>query len=178
MPGWIWIVIGLVLFVVFLIVLSHWIVETTDGWRQEVRENGERTTAWIVDYEPGEGFSSPIILVLLCPDRDIPDDFMRGMVKKVENARARKTRDSVSAEVARMTLSHESACGRQRLPEKFTEGHEICAYFYQVFSDDAVNLPKDWLEEDFISVILMWGKRETTLVVPQRRKTRKRKRSD
>ena len=77
-----------------------------------------------------------------------------------------------------MTLSHDDACGRQRLPEKFTDGHEIYSFFYQVFSDDVVNLPEDWLDSDYISVFLMWDKRLTTLVVPPRRKTRKRKRSD
>lgn len=178
MPGWIWLVIGLVLLVVFLVVLSYWIVETSDGWRREVLEDGERTNAWIVDYEPGEDLRSPIILVLLCPDPDIPDDFMRQMVKKVDNARTRKAKDSVTAEVARMTLSHESTSSRQRLPKKFTEGHEVYSFFYHVFSDDAMNLPEDWLNSDFISVILMWDKHETTLVVPPRRKRRKQKRSD
>ncbi len=178
MPSCIWIVIGLILLVVFLVVLSKWIVDTSDGWRNEVLEDGERTTAWIVDYEPGEDLRSPIILVLLCPDPDIPDDFMRKMVKKIDKARTSKAKDSVTAEIARMTHSHEDLCGRQRLPEKFTEGHEIFSFFYRVESDDAVNLPEDWLDEDFISVILMWDKHETTLVVPPRRKSRKRKRSD
>ncbi len=178
MPGWIWLVVGLVLLVVFLIVLSYWAVVTTDGWRKEVLEDGERTNAWIVDYEPGEDLRSPIVLVLLCPDPDIPDDVMREMVKKVDNARTRKVKNPVAAEVARMTLSHTSALGRQRLPKTFTEGHEIYAFFYEVFSDNAANLPEDWLDRDFISVILMWDKHETTLVVPPRRKTRKRKRWD
>lgn len=178
MPSCIWLVLGLVLLIVFLVVLSKWIVDTSDGWRKEVLEDGERTTAWIVDYEPGEDLGSPIILVLLCPDPDIPDDFMRKMVKKVDNARTRKAKDSVAAEVARLTLSHVEACGRQRLPGKFTEGHEIYAFFYRVASDDAVNLPEDWIDEDFISVFLMWDKHKTTLVVPPRRKHRKQKRSD
>ena len=175
MPGWLWLVIGLVL---LFCVFAYYAVVTTGAWRKEVLEYGERTTAWIVDYEPGEDLMWTIALVLLCPDADISDDFMRGMVKKVDEARTRKTRDSVSAKVAQMTLSHTSALGRQRLPDKFTEGHEIYAFFFEVHDDNAANLPKDWLNEDFISVILMWDKHETTLVVPPRRKTRKRKRSD
>ena len=175
MPGWIWLVVGLVLLAG---VFSYWAVVTTDGWRKEVLEDGERTNAWIVDYEPGEDLRSPIVLVLLCPDPDIPDDVMREMVKKVDNARTRKVKNPVAAEVARMTLSHESTSSRQRLPKKFTEGHEIYSFFYQVFSDDVVNLPEDWLDSDYISVFLMWDKRLTTLVVPPRRKTRKRKRWD
>ena len=50
--------------------------------------------------------------------------------------------------------------------------------FFEIHTDNAANLPKDWLDEDFISVILMWDKHETTLVVPPLRKIRKKKRSD
>jgi len=175
MPGWAWLLIGVALLgggalVVWLIVAGKEFVR----WRAEVLERGEITTAWIVDVQPKEGLMWPIILVLLCPDPDVPDETMRDIVRRTKAARSRKPKDPDAAHVARVTRNQSFHPGRERLPDGFTHGYEVYSFFYDLHLDDEENLPKGGLENESIPVKLLWDKHETILVVPPKRKSRGR----
>ena len=173
MPGWVWLLIGLVFllgvsFVVWLVLAGH----KVKRWRAEVLERGELTTAWVVDVQPPEGLMWPIALILLCPDPDVPDDDMRDLVRRVRAARKRKPKDADGAEVARLTKRQLDALGRNRLPDGFTGGREVYSFFYDVSKDNEENLPAGGLDVESFPVKLLWDERLTTLVVPPPRKQR------
>lgn len=183
MPGWVWLLLGLALvacvavglFVVFLLHAS----KKVQGWRREVEEFGERTTAWIIGVQPAEGLMWPIAHILLCPDPDVPDDVMRNLARRVEAVRFRKPKDPVLAEVARLTRSAHATKtpGRQRLPDEFTGGYEVYAqYFDAGGSDDEANLPEGALDGESFDVLVIWDHWTDTLIIPPRKKPARRRR--
>src|SRR5690606_33884130 len=125
--------------------------------KAEIHERGEVTTAWVVDVQPAKGLMWPIALLLICPDRDVPDEVIRDLVKRVRATRKRKPKDPDGVEVARLTRNQTSAPpGRNLLPDGFTGGREVYSFFYDVTQNDAVNLPEDGLDAESFRVKVMW----------------------
>ena len=183
MPGWAWLLIGLTLVacvaVGLLVVFFVYATKKARGWRREIEEGGERTTAWIIGVQPAEGLMWPIAHILLCPDPDVPDDVMRDLARRVEAVRFRKPKDPVLAEVARLTRSEHATKtpGRQRLPDEFTGGHEVYAQYFDVgVSDDEANLPEGALDGESFDVLVIWDHETQTLVVPPRKQPGRRTR--
>jgi len=177
MPVWVWILIGVV-FVGGGVVVVWFIRASKDlsRWQAEVLERGEVTAAWIVDVQPKEGLMWPIVLILLCPDPDVPDETMRDIVRRTRAVRKRKPKDPDAAYVARVTGSQSFNPGRTRLPDNFTHGYEVYSCFFDVYPEHEENLPKGSLEGESFSIKLLWDEHETILVVPPKRKSRNRER--
>ena len=176
MPGWAWILIVSV--VVLVAIVGVWLffnLRKLAQWKAEILEDGDLVVAWIVDVQPAEGLMWPIVLVLVSPDPDIPDDDMRALVAKVKKVRKRKPKDRDGAKVYQLTKKQIDAPGRNQLPEDFCNGLEIHSSFMDIGLDEEANLPKGGLDNEAFLVKLMWDNHPTIMVVPPRKK---RNRSD
>lgn len=183
MPGWVWLLLGLAALgtcvaVGLLVVWVTRMSKLVQGWEEEIEEFGERTNAWIIDVEPGEGLMWPIAHVLLCPDPGVPDEVMRDLARRVEAVRFRKPKDPVLAEVARLTRSAHATKtpGRQRLPDEFTGGHEVYAqYFHIDAGHNEDNLPEGALDYESFDVLVIWDHKTDMLLIPRKKPRRRRR---
>ena len=181
MPGWVWVVLGLVmLFVIGSVIYLY--IGVIEGRRlqDDLIEHGERVEGWIVHVEPAKGWMYPMVLVAITPDEEVDPDEMRILVRHLGKLRKRGSDDAKVKRIVKfMKASHRvDGIARPRLPRLLSDS-EVYLQWIGVTTENLEKLGgEDVLEEECLAIILYWHRPLMEAAMPYIPKKKRSRRDD